>query len=173
MKETLQRLEKLQSIDTLIASLKSEIIELPKQMEATATTREAAREELKQTEETLEGMEHERRDLEGELPVENERLVKYKTQLNLIKNNKEYTAVLHEIEATEKKIGNLEEQILIKMEGIDAAKARPESPYKGRPPSINPERVWQLRQDGKGASAIAKELGIARSSVYRLLEEAA
>jgi hypothetical protein len=122
MKETLQRLEKLQSIDTRIASLKSEITELPRQLEATAATREAAREELKQTEERLEGLEHERRDLEGELPVENERLVKYKTQLNLIKNNKEYTAVLHEIAATEKKIGDLEEQILIKMEGIDAAK---------------------------------------------------
>lgn len=58
-------------------------------------------------------------------------------------------------------------------EGIDAAKARPESPYKGRPPSINSDRVRQLKEAGNGASAIAKELGIARSSVYRLLEEAA
>lgn len=55
-------------------------------------------------------------------------------------------------------------------EGIDAALAKgPDSPFKGRPPSIDHARVMDLRQRGMGAAKIAKELGIARSSVYRYL----
>lgn len=51
--------------------------------------------------------------------------------------------------------------------GIDAAKAK--GIYKGRPPSIRPEDVRKLREDGLGATEIAKRLRIARASVYRAL----
>lgn len=55
-------------------------------------------------------------------------------------------------------------------EGIDAAKAKgPDSPFRGRPPSIDAEVVKQMHLDGLGPSAIAKNLGVARSSVYRCL----
>lgn len=54
------------------------------------------------------------------------------------------------------------------MEGI--AKAKAEGVYKGRKPSIDPEVVRKLRDDGKGATEIAKALGIGRASVYRMLE---
>jgi DNA invertase Pin-like site-specific DNA recombinase len=55
-------------------------------------------------------------------------------------------------------------------EGIDAAKAKgADSPFRGRPPSIDAAIVEKLRRDGLGASAIAKQLGVARSSVYRYL----
>lgn len=56
-------------------------------------------------------------------------------------------------------------------EGIDAALAKgPDSPFRGRPPTIKGERITALRQQGKTPTAIAKELRIARSSVYRYLE---
>jgi len=55
-------------------------------------------------------------------------------------------------------------------EGIDAALAKGEdSPFKGRPPTINGEYVMELRKAGLSPSAIGRELGIARSSVYRYL----
>jgi DNA invertase Pin-like site-specific DNA recombinase len=53
------------------------------------------------------------------------------------------------------------------MEGI--AKAKERGVYKGRKPSVNVERVRELNDSGMGASAIAKELGIGRASVYRAL----
>jgi DNA invertase Pin-like site-specific DNA recombinase len=53
------------------------------------------------------------------------------------------------------------------MEGI--AKAKEKGVYKGRKPSVDVERVKELRDSGMGASAIAKELGIGRASVYRAL----
>jgi len=52
--------------------------------------------------------------------------------------------------------------------GIEAAKARG-NVYKGRPATICPDAVRELRQEGLGATAIAKRLGIGRASVYRLL----
>jgi DNA invertase Pin-like site-specific DNA recombinase len=41
--------------------------------------------------------------------------------------------------------------------------------YKGRKPSVDVERVKELRDRGMGASAIAKQMGIGRASVYRAL----
>jgi len=55
------------------------------------------------------------------------------------------------------------------MEGI--AKAKAEGVYRGRKPSIDVDRVKELRASGMGPAAIAKELKMARSSVYRLLGE--
>jgi DNA invertase Pin-like site-specific DNA recombinase len=52
------------------------------------------------------------------------------------------------------------------MEGIQAAKAR--GVYKGRPRSIDAEEIRRLLQEGMGASAVAKRMGIGRASVYRL-----
>ena len=51
--------------------------------------------------------------------------------------------------------------------GIDAAKLR--GAYKGRPVSIMPQDVRELRDQGLGATEIAKRLKIARASVYRAL----
>ncbi|RVI05002.1 recombinase family protein [Sinorhizobium meliloti] len=53
------------------------------------------------------------------------------------------------------------------MEGI--AKAKAKGVYQGRKASIDAERVRQMRDDGKGASEIARALGIGRASVYRVL----
>lgn len=51
------------------------------------------------------------------------------------------------------------------MEGI--AKAKERGVYKGRKASIDGDRIKALHNDGMGASAIAKTLGISRASVYR------
>jgi DNA invertase Pin-like site-specific DNA recombinase len=53
------------------------------------------------------------------------------------------------------------------LEGI--AKAKAEGVYKGRRPSIDPVQVRALVDQGLGATEIARQLGIGRASVYRLL----
>lgn len=52
-------------------------------------------------------------------------------------------------------------------EGI--AKAKTRGAYKGRPKSVDATRVRELRSEGLGAAQIARQLKIARTSVYRAL----
>lgn len=57
-------------------------------------------------------------------------------------------------------------------EGIAAAKVA--GKYKGRAPTAKAqsETVTQLRDEGVGATEIARRLGIGRASVYRILQDA-
>jgi DNA invertase Pin-like site-specific DNA recombinase len=54
------------------------------------------------------------------------------------------------------------------MEGIN--KRREAGLYLGRKASIDADKIKALKADGMGATTIAKELGISRPSVYRLLK---
>jgi len=51
--------------------------------------------------------------------------------------------------------------------GIEKAKAK--GLYKGRPASIDTDKVKSLKEQGASVAGITKELGISRASVYRVL----
>lgn len=53
------------------------------------------------------------------------------------------------------------------LEGIEKAKAA--GRYKGRPATIDPKQVKELRESGMGPAQIAREMNIGRASVYRAL----
>ena len=55
------------------------------------------------------------------------------------------------------------------LEGLARAKAKG-NVYQGRTAKIDVEKIQKLKGEGKGATAIAKEMGIHRDSVYRLLK---
>jgi len=52
------------------------------------------------------------------------------------------------------------------MEGIEKAKA--DGRYRGRPKTIDEQRVADMLTSGMGPSAVARSLGIGRASVYRI-----
>ena len=67
-------------------------------------------------------------------------------------------------------IAQFERELMLERQREGIAKAKAEGKYKGRKPTARakgPEVKW-LRQAGVGATAIAKQLGISRASVYRL-----
>ncbi len=53
------------------------------------------------------------------------------------------------------------------MEGI--AKAKQRDIYRSRKPTIDREEVVALKDQGVGATEIARRLGIGRASVYRVI----
>ena len=59
--------------------------------------------------------------------------------------------------------------IIKKRQTASIAKAKAKGVYRGQKSSIDIEKVKELHSEGQGASAIAKELGIGRASVYRLI----
>ncbi|TXC68264.1 recombinase family protein [Sphingorhabdus soli] len=64
-----------------------------------------------------------------------------------------------------------EREIMLERQRNGVAKAKAEGRYRGRAPTARRQsgRVAELHATGKGASAIAAEIGISRSSVYRIL----
>jgi DNA invertase Pin-like site-specific DNA recombinase len=69
-------------------------------------------------------------------------------------------------------IAQFERDLMLERQREGIARARAEGKYKGRPQSLDRAAVRRMKADGIGPAAIAAKLGIARSSVYRLLEEA-
>ncbi len=55
------------------------------------------------------------------------------------------------------------------MDGIKVNKHK----FKGRGQTIDAKRIQDLKSEGLGATAIAKQMGIDRTSVYRLLKKVA
>src|SRR4051812_25367619 len=69
-------------------------------------------------------------------------------------------------------VATWEREIMLERQREGIAKAKAEGAYKGRKPSIDAAKVKALAAT-MGPAAIAKQLGIARSSVYRMLEQPA
>jgi DNA invertase Pin-like site-specific DNA recombinase len=66
-------------------------------------------------------------------------------------------------------VATWEREIMLERQREGIAKAKGEGKYKGRPASIDVAEIRRLTAT-MGPAAIAKQLGIARSTVYRLLE---
>ena len=66
-------------------------------------------------------------------------------------------------------IAAFEREMMLERQREGIAKAKAAGKYKGRPVSIDAAQVRQLSAELGRPAAIAKRLGIARSSVYRLL----
>ena len=52
--------------------------------------------------------------------------------------------------------------------GIEKAKAA--GKYKGRPTSLDHDKIKTMRAEGTGATAIARELGCTRGAIYKVLK---
>ena len=65
-------------------------------------------------------------------------------------------------------VATWEHEIMLERQREGIAKAKAQGKYKGRPASLDPAEIAMLAQT-MGPAAIARHLGIARSSVYRLL----
>ena len=62
-----------------------------------------------------------------------------------------------------------ERNIIRKRQAEGIAKAKADGRYKGRPKTVDDAKVKELKEAGMGATAIAKELGIGRATVYKSL----
>ena len=71
-------------------------------------------------------------------------------------------------------VAEFERAIMLERQRAGIAKAKAEGRYRGRAPTARRQtsRVAELRATGKGASAIAVEVGISRASVYRIISDA-
>jgi predicted nucleic acid-binding Zn-ribbon protein len=123
MEEQLSLLIQLQEIDTKIRSLAERKNQLPETLASLERRRAASKEELDKTKEALQTAQKSRRDRDKDLEVGVQKVEKLKARTSEIKTNKEYQALLKEIEAAEQENKAIEDEILVLMEQIDMAAA--------------------------------------------------
>ena len=119
MNAQLKHLIDLQKLDLKIVDCENRAAQVPGQLDTLDQTIQQARKDLEETRQQLEEDKKRHRLLEGDVESLREKLSKFKSQLMEVKTNKEYQAVLHEIENAEKQIGDREDQILERMMAIE------------------------------------------------------
>ncbi len=111
-----QLLINLQSVDLKIAMLKGEIDAVPGEIEELRQEFLKAQKDLQDLLDEMDQDEQKRKSLERTVEDEKEALAKSKLKIPEVKTNKEYTALLSEIENMEKTIYDTEDEILNLME---------------------------------------------------------
>ena len=121
MEEKLSLLIQLQDIDGTIRSRREEKKKLPDLLAALERRSEENKAELGRAREALETAQKDKRDRDRDLEEGAGKVEKLKARTPDIKTNKEYTALLKEIETAEQENKAIEDEILKLMEKIDAA----------------------------------------------------
>ena len=116
MDGNLQTLISLQAIDTRIAALEADAARLPKEIAAIHAAVEEARKQAEQAKTRLDAARKDQRAKEKDLEVVQVKRSKNEARLYEVKTNKEYSAVLIEIEEIKQEKARMEEEVLVLME---------------------------------------------------------
>jgi hypothetical protein len=116
MNPDLERLIRLQRAETDLRRAEAELAETPRHRAELDAALAAERARLEAARQELAGGQKARRQHEADLQDLEAKRSRLKGQLMEVKTNKEYTAMLHEIEAVERDIRAREDQILAEME---------------------------------------------------------
>jgi hypothetical protein len=111
----------LQELDATIRARSEQKNRLPEALADLERRRAAARDDLDAVKESLQAAQKNKRDRDKDLEAGAQKVDKLKARASEIKNNKEYQALLKEIEAAEQESKHIEDDILLLMEKIDGA----------------------------------------------------
>jgi predicted nucleic acid-binding Zn-ribbon protein len=109
----------LQQMDDRLRTLALEEQHLPQRLQVYEAACTAARQQLVQQQAAIEQSERQQRAYERELASHQEALRKTQSKVYDIKTNKEYSAILAEIDAGKQRLEALEDQLLTLMEATD------------------------------------------------------
>lgn len=158
MNAELEHLLRLQETDREILNLQEKVRRIPQEIQQLEQIVQQSRAALEEAEGRLEDNRDRRRQLERDVEDLRQKLSKYKTQLMEVKSNKEYQAVLHEIEGVENAISEREDEILEMMLTADEHKeelAKAHSEFQER----EQEAVRQQREIEAFAEQADKQIG--------------
>jgi len=117
MNEQLERLVRLQELDHAAARLRQRIAEIGPQIEASRAALRSAEQRLEEGRARVEAGKKDRRQAEKDLDVQIDKLRKFEEQSSKVKTNKEYQALMGELEGLRAEKTAIEDRILAFMEG--------------------------------------------------------
>lgn len=172
MNPELERLIQLQDAESQLRQVEAALAELPRRRQEMEESLAAERQRLETAREALDASQKARRRLEGELQDLESRRSRYKGQLMEVKTNKEYTAMLHEIEGVEREIRAREDLVLGEMEkaeGLTAEVKREEQAFR-RAEEDARARARELDEEERGLRDRSGRLGSDRDRIASSLE---
>ncbi len=143
MKEQLELLWELQKIDLDLQGIQEEKDRYPNEMKKLEEKQKLEKERIQKEKEKVESLDKTRRQKEGQLNSEQEKIKRTEGKMFEIKTNKEYQALLIEIDAMKEASSRMEEEILQVMDEIEEVKkdlSKREKEAKGTLEKIEGER---------------------------------
>jgi len=122
LKEQLDLLWELQRIDLELKSIKESQEGFPREVRRLEEKQRVETEKIQKEKEKIEWLEKERRRKEGQLSLEQEKIKKTEGKMFEVKTNKEYQALLTEIDSLKGANSREEEEILQLLDEIDELK---------------------------------------------------
>jgi predicted nucleic acid-binding Zn-ribbon protein len=174
MNPDLGRLIRLQQLETSAEEARRKIADYPQRLQGLDDRLAAAREAVSGTKTRLTDAQNKRRADEKEVATVQARLAKYKDQLLEVKTNREYQAMLHEIETAQNDVKAREDRILDSMlesDELSAAVKKAETALKITEKEVGAERQL-LDQEVTGLQAELDRTGSAREKLAAEIDRA-
>lgn len=171
MTPELQAVLKLQLLDTRAAALQKEIESLPKQVAAIERRLEAHTRKLEMDHQILAGNQKERKGLEDDIKVQQQKLAKLRDQMNAAKTNDQFKAFQHEISYCETEIAKAEDRILERMaeaEPLEKNVKAADAALKEEKAKVEAEKERALKrteEDRQMLQKAAEERAVAAASI--------
>ncbi len=134
---------RLQELDNRIEELKKEISTLPRHIAAIEKSLDSHVKRLEANRAALAANQKERKQLEGDIQAQEQKISKLKNQMLEAKTNEQYTAFRNEIEFCEKEIRKFEDRILERMsesEPLDASMKKAEGALAAEKQQVESEK---------------------------------
>jgi uncharacterized protein len=122
LEEELRTIYEAQKLDIKIIESERKMVLAPHKFDAMNRETEEIKQKVEQEKGIMEELEKERKKKEKELDVEKEKIKKFESRLYEVKTNKEYQALLKEIETAKQSTDKIEEEIIALMEKVEELK---------------------------------------------------
>jgi len=120
-KADIQKLVKVQEHDKLLDGLRADIGKIPGDIEALRSEISGDKEKLSSAQEKVKGLQIHKNEKENEMAQKEEAIKKHQGDLNAVKTNEAFKALLKEIEDAKAGVGDLETEIIELLDLIDVA----------------------------------------------------
>jgi uncharacterized protein len=150
---------RLQELDNRVAELTKEIATLPRHVAEIEKKLVAGERKLEADRAALSANQRERKKMEGDIQVNEQKISKLRDQMLSAKNNEQYRAFQHEIEFCEKEIHKCEDRILELMsqaEPLDRNVKSAESSLKDEKKQVDAEKAAARERTAVDQKALAE-----------------
>ncbi|MHB1701641.1 MAG: zinc ribbon domain-containing protein [Acidobacteriaceae bacterium] len=174
MQTEMQRLVQLQAADMEIARLQGEIASLPRLLAAIEARLQSARSSVERATQALKDEEALRRRCESDIRDQQQKIAKYRQQIDTVKTNEQFKALQHEVSFAEAGIGRIEDaeiESLERTEKLEAERAAASTELEEQQLVIAREQQ-RARETTEQHKARIERLRQERSSLRAVIDEA-